>query len=72
MKWQPIETAPRTGKMVLMWSRKAGFIAANWPEGCAPGEWLKIGTDWRGSSHWRAQEATHWTPLPKAPQLEQS
>lgn len=67
MDWQPIETVPRTGKTVLMWSENAGYFAGNWPEGCAAGEWHKIGDDWRGSSHWRAQEATHWMPLPEAP-----
>lgn len=65
--WQQIATMPRTGKMVLMWSRKAGFFAGNWPQGCAAGNWHKVGGDWRGSSDWRAQEATHWMPLPAPP-----
>ena len=65
--WRPIDEMPRTGKTVLMWSRNGGFFAGNWPQGCAAGEWHKIGGDWRGSSNWRAQEATHWQPLPAAP-----
>ena len=65
--WQPIETMPRTGKMVLMWSRKVGFFAGKWPQGCAAGDWHKINGDWRGGFDRRAQEATHWMPLPAPP-----
>lgn len=68
MNWQPIETAPRTGERFLMWSRDGGFFAGNWPQGCAAGEWLRIRGEWRGASHWRAQEATHWMPLPAPPE----
>lgn len=68
--WRPIETAPRTGRRVLMWSRTAGFFAGNWPQGCAAGDWRKIGGDWRGASDWRAQEATHWMQLPPRPKGE--
>ena len=66
-EWQPIATAPRTGKIILFWSKEAGYFAGNWPAGCSAGEWHKIGGDWRGASHWRANAATHWTLLPKTP-----
>jgi hypothetical protein len=67
--WQPIETAPRTSKAILLWvpevqcafavtwhDRKPGF----WPEG-----WAIFGGDWRD----HLQRATHWMPLPPAPAL---
>jgi hypothetical protein len=67
MEWQPIETAPRTGRMVLFWSRKGGYFAGNWPPGHRPGVWHKIGGVWAGAFDRMASDATHWAKLKESP-----
>jgi hypothetical protein len=60
MKWQPIETAPKDGREVLIFvgsGYDGGVIVANWREG---GGW----NDWDGDL-W---EPTHWMPFPEAPE----
>jgi hypothetical protein len=60
MEWQPIETAPRDGKRVLVWHR-------HW---YAPstGQWYG---DWWGLVYAVgpfASQPTHWMPLPSPPE----
>lgn len=60
--WQPIETAPKDGTLILL-AIPQGVVAASWQE-WAPGEW------WFGSDIVDYDDATHWMPLPAAPSPE--
>lgn len=74
MQWQPIETAPKDGTLVLLfrpsaheWGRVApGKWHAN-EHAASPRPfwdgWLKIGA----RSEWREWQPTHWMPLPAPP-----
>jgi len=71
--WQPIETAPKDGTLVLasfkyrddrLW---AGFHVVGWRNGW--GQWVtttSIGFDNTGDESDNAY-ATHWMPLPEPP-----
>lgn len=62
--WQTIETAPRTGKWILLW----------WPDVTdAPfvGYWCEVKHKWvdatSGSGWGNVLDPTHWQPLPPPP-----
>ncbi len=64
MGWRPIETAPRDGSAILLCEM--------------PYDWIAVGK-WRGPEHspvpWVIESgfqvgATHWMPLPPAPESE--
>ena len=67
MSWQPIETAPRDGTIVLYWSNR-GFAVGNSPGACVRGNWEQIRGSWFGSGDKLAMLATHWMPLPPPPE----
>ena len=65
-EWQPIETAPKDGTEVLVWSEHGGVESAYWEAGCY------------GHSGWTIYQIrteiaepdfppTHWMPLPEPP-----
>lgn len=63
MKWQPIETAPRTGERVLL--AVEGFRTANYGHWYKPGSrFVYDGYDFGNPE----QQPTHWMPLPQPPQ----
>lgn len=77
-EWQPIESAPKDGTLILAWGCWAGEI--NGPDddpelaivcwdgqrGDYPGfDWMVTGTD----AHAAWLKPTHWQPLPDAPTL---
>lgn len=60
-QWQPMETAPRDGTMVLMWTEWGVII----------GFWGQRANRWLGSasSHTKdLEDVRHWLPLPKPPE----
>ena len=68
-EWHPIETAPKDGRLhvrgLIVSSNKSGM---RWWEPIAgriddDGEFV----DHDGNSPWRAEDYTHWMPLPAAP-----
>ena len=68
-EWQPIETAPKDGRLhvrgLIVSSNKRGM---RWWEPIAgriddDGEFV----DHDGNSQWRAEDYTHWMPLPAPP-----
>ena len=68
--WQPIETAPKDGRDVLLWYPLEGLsdtfervLPAHW----AHENWVFQGRAFRGYS--QAYQPTHWMPLPPAPTL---
>jgi hypothetical protein len=51
--WQPIETAPKDGTLVLLYLPDGLMACRRWQD-----------NHWRG---WDSEDATHWMPLPAAP-----
>lgn len=78
--WQPIETAPRDGTLVLVWSDELymkPYIAwwgvdQNAPEdGNEQEEWLTgDGDSWSTGYYYTPCNPTHWMPLPAPPQAD--
>ena len=63
VKWQPIETAPKDGRKILVCSN-IGFIAfARWKVIFGEGNWNTM-----GGGITQPDDITHWMPLPKAPE----
>lgn len=59
-EWQPIETAPKSGKWVLLWWEyvtDAPFVGY-----CVSGQWHAA----PGGEEWLIGP-THWMPLPRPP-----
>ena len=69
-QWQPIETAPRDGTPLLLFSPapdKWKFAGGNTTSGAliwVSGGWRETG-GWRGDYH--KDPPTHWMPLPDPP-----
>ena len=61
--WQPIETAPRDGTVILVYRHIDGLYG-----GVDKDEW-KNGSWWRSSCE---NQPTHWRPLPRAPTTEKA
>jgi hypothetical protein len=56
MSWQPIETAPKDGTPILLWTYWEHYAVGAWD-----------GTGWYdGQYSW--SDATHWMPLPASPE----
>lgn len=61
MEWQPIETAPKDGREILVCSRYQCAVAF-WDD--EEEAWL---TDYRRKGNSAYVEARHWMPLPEPP-----
>lgn len=74
-EWQPIDTVPTDGRLVLMWSEKFGYCVGNQPPAPdgenwerARGIWTQLRENvWAGNWTVAAEDATHWHPLPAPP-----
>jgi hypothetical protein len=72
MNWQPIATAPKDGRVVLLWYGGVfvGLVMAWWQEAIPaddggariPARWEDIGEGFT------VNDATHWMPLPAPPE----
>ena len=62
--WQPIETAPRDGDVVLIFTPRTfpQVTAGGWRGELALEHWQCVGYRWHYDG-----DATHWMPLPPAP-----
>jgi hypothetical protein len=67
MKWQPIETAPCDGTEILLWCEEDG---RQWCEVGFFGECLNAWNTWTEGRDLSILPATHWMPLPPAPEEE--
>jgi len=73
-EWQPIETAPRDGREILVFFRNKGVRQVSWqdPWGENPDHALWcVDDDKHGPYPLRGYSAgadTHWQPLPEPPQ----
>lgn len=73
-EWQPIETAPKDGTEILIFTTR-GIAHVGWSKYC--GAYLESGESsggwdvcWNNSDGWNDPEfpdATHWMPLPAPP-----
>lgn len=68
MEWQPIETAPKNGKEVLV-CRKFDSGSASYAVASFNGdEWRDMGDiGWAGMYGDDGNQPTHWMPLPEPP-----
>ena len=82
MEWQPIDTAPKDGTIILFWSTRDGVCMGHWGEYKRP-KWEQIDEETKklrgydDYSTWEASNgqgicmwaagATHWMPLPTEP-----
>lgn len=65
-EWQPIETAPRSGKAILVWvPNNLCVYCVNWYQ--PQGVWQIFGGEVRA----QLALATHWMPTPKPPEQTQ-
>lgn len=71
MNWQPIETAPKDGTMILAWCEHINAkyaknaVAEGWA-GPVVANWINHnGGGW--TWHGLAGQFTHWMPLPEPP-----
>jgi hypothetical protein len=68
MKWEPIETAPKDGRLVLLANENVTEIGW-WSDGFS-GRWEKRRMKWLPPSEggWAVWfTPTHWLPLPQLP-----
>lgn len=70
-EWQPIETAPKDGRKILLWCPTLNnMIQAQWRVHDMGGEWVDIWNndpieDMQGVAY-----PTHWMPLPNPPETK--
>ena len=68
--WQPIETAPRDGTIILVWV-DGECIVVRWLKWCNsndPGRWELTRTGSYAADGELYADPTHWQPLPPAPE----
>ena len=65
--WQPIETAPRDGRRFLTWCKTYGVRVGMAYNRADHDDWLS-NLDAYGGSSKGGMRATHWMPLPPAPE----
>lgn len=67
-QWQPIESAPQDGSEILVFKPSVGIIVARWLDADHPDvEYIGLHEAW---NHQPIERATHWTPLPAAPEAK--
>lgn len=72
MEWKPIESAPRDGTQILIWSTHGEFyIVVPHLSYDAPKEDFTKRWTWKEKAGMYGIYATHWTPLTE-PQKEQN
>ena len=61
--WQPIETAPKDGSIILGWEPRA----TKWKIKFMAFHYQANGGYWTNALNTGSVEATHWMPLPEPP-----
>ena len=67
MKWQPIETAPKNGRPILVWARNRYLEKVEWNDQPEFNYW-SLGLDGSGNCNNLYYAPTHWMPLPLPPE----
>ena len=70
MKWQPIETAPKDGTILVFRGRGTRVEIAQWHDDrqSNPPKPYWLDSSLHGISWMRANPPTHWMPLPEFPE----
>lgn len=64
-QWQPIESAPKTTRSILVWCpERQNQYMVSW-DGRYEGEWRTV-----GGGTVLTESPTHWQPLPAPPEVE--
>lgn len=63
-EWQPIATAPKDGKILLIWAKREGFNLGRWHDVHKAFCHIDI---W--SHAFCSYGPTHWLPLPEPPDI---
>lgn len=71
MKWQPIESAPKDGTVLILYSSQ-GMEMGSWKKDenyrDQPAKWFsEEGDDWSTGYYYCPMDPTHWMPLPAPP-----
>ena len=68
MKWEPIETAPKDGTAIMLWTSMAKRpVFCRWSiAGSDDGWWSTMWGD-EASGNVRLDSYTHWQPIPPGP-----
>ena len=80
-QWQPMETAPTDGTVIMLWARELGF--KNEPEHIVFGYYVggagtlkyreELSTGWEATTHFKTNcnlVPSHWMPLPPPPRAD--
>lgn len=62
--WRPIDTAPKDGRELLIWTEHGGCWLVYWDKE----EAAFLVTDGKNTLYPRGGLATHWQPIPLAPE----
>lgn len=68
MTWHPIETAPKDGRLILLYPSRCWCDDVN--SDCEVGYWDHDFETWAAATSTRAEDyhgPTHWMPLPDPP-----
>ena len=66
-EWQPIETAPKDGTEVFLWTEeKPNIVVAYWDTYEGSG-WWRFSESVLSDIAGEVENATHWMPLPEPP-----
>jgi hypothetical protein len=67
MKWQPIATAPKDGRHVLVSCNQdpPAFVSEAFYEADGDRGWYQANTHWTDAHDGSLRDVTHWMPLPK-------
>lgn len=73
--WQPIETAPKTGRHILVcrnYDPGFGYCDGEWQKGMTVAHWFDDGfyPSWCDDECLEPIDVTHWMPLPAPPKGE--
>ncbi len=74
-EWQPIETAPKDGRRIMLFYPPNGIVFGRWNED----EWSQRPTPYwsndteriSGTRYAKRHPPTHWQPLPEPPKVEE-
>lgn len=65
--WQPIETAPKNGTVVLTWGDVPNFVRVSYFDSVQ-----KKWNYYPYPTQFKVDQPTHWQPLPKGPKNERT